>query len=134
MSLMDEYLMFELSDAVDYFDDVDMQIQEICVVLAASSDLMSETFLRMYTEGLKVDQANLAIAIAFFSGLDLLHIVCDCEASDKPLCDFHYVGHNRYYEAGMDSLQKKDNIYFEMTQRVAAMRRDINGATDVQLN
>lgn len=97
-----DFLMFELETVFDELDDPGEQAEAIIVTMAAVDKSIPESFYRLYVDHLNIDKDILSGVLAFYSGIDEIHIECDC-LEDKYICDIFNLDRNGWFKYGQQS-------------------------------
>lgn len=126
-----DFLMFDLGEVADAFEDDSKRAEEIMIILSAVSGNIPETFYRLYTTPLLVgpkaiDEDVMKRALNYYSGIGEVSVFCDCEPGDQYLCDIHDMSHNEYFEFGEESIGSTKEWY-AARMRVRELQADLRG-------
>jgi hypothetical protein len=125
---MEEYynfLMFELKDIEEEFDIPSQIAHEICLLFSSGNSSIPESFFRLYLSKLDTDYSILYNATAYFSGAKFLKIECDCQQSDKILCDLYSVSESAFYEIGAKDFVNTTSKWQKISQSIQMIRTSI---------
>jgi len=96
------FLMEELKEITEEFDSPSQIAHEVCLLLSVDGLPIPETFFKLYTANLAIEPSILYNAAAYFSGAGFLNIACDCNDSDKSLCEYSDIHQNPFFTKGME--------------------------------
>lgn len=121
-----QYLMEEMSlDLNEQWEGDSERAHEFCFILSLTDQPVSETHFNFYAANVDVNQRSLQNAAAFFRGMNFLHVMCDCEDSDKSDCTFSNISESPFYAIGLSSLFNEDNIWQSMRDRIASVKSEL---------
>lgn len=128
-------------DAFDNFGkDHSRLALELMIVLAATGDSISESFIKLYAVPLELDEGYIEASTAFFSGAGLIEIVCDCAfdtmewTEDGVTIKIDYSVENPcivpnqsddWYIKGFNEKRKNSSQYKDLNGRVAETRESL---------
>lgn len=122
-----EYLMLEMAGQInEEWDHEYHRAHELCFLLSLDGHPVPETFFRMYSSNVECDMAIIENALAFFSGLGLLSVPCDCASGDKVICEYHLIEESPFFLRGKKSLEENSLLCKNLTARLASIREDFN--------
>lgn len=111
MESLYHFLMDELNSVTEEFENPSQAAHEVCVLLSVDGLPVPETFYRLYTAKLDIEEMYLINAVAYFAGAGLLDVQCDCCDEDKALCDLANIKNTDFYYAGFrDGVENPDRI------------------------
>lgn len=116
------FLMFDLNNISDEFDDANQAAHEVCLLLSVDTTGLPETFYRLYTSSLSIDTEIIRNATAFFVGAGFLNIHCDCEGFDKAYCDILTVENNEFYDIGSRDLNYQNKKWTSISNSLQNLR------------
>lgn len=119
-----EWLLDDLSEVIEEFEDDSARAHQVMVILSAVDGEIPETFYRLYTDQLNIDQEFLRNALAYFSGIGEITVECDCEDCDKSLCDIHGLDANVFYDFGKNSIGKTP-VWYATRNEVRSMYAEL---------
>jgi hypothetical protein len=120
-----EYLMLEMaSDINGEWQESSQRAHELCFLLSLDESPIPEVFLRFYASKVDANEELVMNAVAFFSGMGLLDIHCDCAAEWKNSCDIFNVAESDFYEAGISCKTNEENLWNELTSRLCSVREE----------
>lgn len=122
-----QYLMLEMADDINsQWDHEYHRAHELCFLLSLDSKPVPETFFRIYASNIACENAVIENALAFFSGLGLLDVNCDCHPEDKVICDIHMIEESPFFTRGRQSLADNSYLCQNLTQRLARIRAEFD--------
>jgi hypothetical protein len=101
-----DFLMFELITVFEELEDPGEQAEAIIMTIAAVDNKVPETFFKMYVDHLPVDKKILNDVLAFYSGIDEIKVICDCNPEDKTVCDINNIDRTTWHQHGVESKNK----------------------------
>jgi hypothetical protein len=111
MESLYHFLMDELDLVNEEFDNPSQAAHEVCVLLSVDGHSVPETFYRLYTANINIEEFCLINAVAYFTGAGILDVQCDCSDTDKPLCDIANIKNTDFYHAGFkDAVEESKTI------------------------
>lgn len=118
-----EYLMLEMADEINgQWEEESDRAHELCFLLSVDGKVIPETFWNFYVAGVGAPHENLTNAAAFFSGMGLLTIDCDCESEWKTSCAIHNIRESEFYESGENCMMNEQDVWLELIKRVVDVR------------
>lgn len=122
-----EYLMLEMATQINSeWDHEYHRAHELCFLLSLDSEPVPETFFRLYAANIECDSTVIENALAFFSGLGLLNVQCDCLPEDKIVCEYHLIEESPFFLRGQQSLAENSAVCKDLTKRLASIREDFS--------
>jgi len=116
----DTFLMLDLKDVKEEFPDVSMRAYALLTTLAAGGDCMDESLLRGYIHEAEIPEELLVDYLAYFSGMNLFSVVCDCLAPDG--CGIISAIQNVWFEKGRNSLIEQDAAYEKVRSDILELK------------
>lgn len=117
------FLMFELDTINDEFSHESQVAHQACVLFSCASPI-PETFFRLYSSNLDIDDNTLNNAIAYFAGSGFLDITCDCDR-DASLCDIQQFYSGPYYDAGCVARKMTPGFHSQVNEEIEALSSEI---------
>jgi hypothetical protein len=118
-----EYLMLEMAgDIKGTWEDESQRAHELCFLLSLDGHKIPESFFKFYSCNVDVPHEKILNAAAFFSGMGLIEIECDCKDEWKTCCDFNRIEESEFYEAGEDCMTTEQEVWYDLIQRVVDVR------------
>lgn len=97
---LDEFLAFNLNEVCQYIDDGQQRAYAVVGTVAAAGEVVQESMLNLYFDNLAIDRKELTQAIALFSGMQLMTVLCDCDQSNMIFCDANAYSSHPLYDYG----------------------------------
>lgn len=120
-----QYLMLEMATQINSeWDHEYHRAHELCFLLSLDSKPVPETFFRLYAANIQCDENVIQNALAFFSGLGLLSVPCDCLDEDKIVCEYHMIEDSPFFLRGKQSLKENSVMCKNLNERIASIRKD----------
>ncbi len=120
-----QFLLEGLAEVVDYFPDHSHRAHEVCKVLSIGSPI-PETYFRLYTENIDIDENTFYNAVAYFSGIGELKIVCDCY-EDHNLCSIFTIEQTIMFDIGVAAKIAENGDYLSICAELAGLREEVVG-------
>lgn len=120
-----DFLMDELSSVTEEFDSESECAHEICTLLSVDGHSIPETFYKLYTARLDLNELTMLNAVSYFAGMNFLSIDCDCESHNKPLCEINIIQDSPFYEKGCEDRLASSNTWVQVMNSVNSLREDI---------
>jgi hypothetical protein len=118
--------MTELPNITEEFDNDSQRVHEICILLSVDHNGIPETFYRLYVSPIGVDQTLMTNAMSYFAGAGFLSIECDCDPSDKIVCDINDIPENQFFELGESDRESNSDRYLGLKEDIESLRQDIS--------
>lgn len=125
MDALINYIIEDMAEVTEYFDDPSEQAKQICIILSVFEGIIPETFFRLYTDTLDIDKEILYNAVAYFTGMGKMWVVCDCE-QDAMLCDMLPSAQGPFYELGQMAACTQSDAWVFLGDLILAMKTGID--------
>lgn len=119
------FLMEELLTITEEIDNPSSIAHEVCLTFALDNNPLPESFFKLYTAPVKVDQDLLYNALAYFCGAEFLTVNCDCEPGDKPYCDINNISQNSFFDLGHEDFNEMTEDWMSISQTIESLREAI---------
>lgn len=119
------FLMYELKDIEEEFDNPSTIAHEISLLFSLQNSSIPETFYRLYIGELSTDYSIIYNAIAYFSGCNFLNIECDCSNENKTLCDLYSISESAFFDKGREDMGHSTDQYTSIDNSIQKMRNII---------
>jgi len=116
------FLMYELKDIEEEFDNPSNIAHEISLIFSLENNYIPETFYRLYIANLDTDYVMIYNAASYFSGTGFLNIQCDCSGENKNLCDIHGISESAFFDKGVQDKINNTPQYTAIRDSIAKMR------------
>jgi hypothetical protein len=121
-----DFLMFDLKYVFDDLDNSNDQAEAIVVSVAAVDSTIPETFWKLYTDHLPLEKITLMNVLAFYSGINEINVICDCDSEFKSICEYTNIQNNSFFAFGIESKNKTE--YWEYSHnRIKQLYTELRG-------
>lgn len=122
------FLMFELESINDFgFEDPNQIAFEVCLLLAINKDSLPESFLKLYTSVLTIDNELIKNALAYFCGSGFLQVECDCHSQSEEYCLATEIPEQDMFFWGNAELQLQSDQWKQMESSISRYRQTVFG-------
>jgi hypothetical protein len=126
MNYFYEYLMFDMAEDINSSWDTESErAHEFCFILSLLEDEVPETFFKMYASQINASEQCIENALAYFSGMNLLSVFCDCAPDWKSTCEIYNLEDSKFYQIGNESFLSKDKNWELTNERLVLARLEI---------
>jgi len=120
-----EFLMDELGSVTEEFETDSECAHEICTLLSVDGNNIPETFFRLYTANLSINQLTMLNAVSYFCGMGLMSVDCDCESHNKSICEINIIEDSPFYEKGEQDKFDNSSTWIQVNNSINSLREDI---------
>jgi hypothetical protein len=119
-----EFLMNDLADTYQDFEDDHSFIFSVVANIATYSSSITESIMKLYMAPIHqiIDMPLTQSCLAFFHGANLLHIGCDCSDGVDD-CLVSDIENNGWYENGILGRLEDSPLFTAATNNIAALRK-----------
>jgi hypothetical protein len=79
----------------------------------------------MYDSQINASEQCIENALAYFSGMNLLSVFCDCAPDWKSTCEIYNLEDSKFYQIGNESFLSKDKNWELTNERLVLARLEI---------
>jgi hypothetical protein len=121
-----EYLMLGMAaDIKSEWENPSHRAHELCFLLSLDAQPVPETFFKMYSSNLDCTPETVENALAFFTGVGVLSVACDCSPQDKVLCEINSIEDSPFFLKGKQAVRENSEECEILTGRIASVREDL---------
>jgi hypothetical protein len=117
------YLMLEMPQEINsQWPEKSHRAHELCFLLSIDGHPVPESFFKLYASAIDAEALFVNNALAYFSGASLLKVECDCTPEWKASCTIGNIHESDFYQVGIDSRAKGDEVYSVLAERINDVR------------